>query len=122
MKERELTGKVLATIRDDPRFASCAVEVKLARSATLHKGELKEHQYRALMLARHSAIYWKIADTSFVQLPFDGFVLKQAEAYVVIVYAIKPKREIWAIPIDNFPPDRGQFKLGQAREVGVRLD
>ena len=119
MNERAITGKLLSALRDDGRFGSCAVEIKVARGRVLHKGALKDHQRRALMIAHERELYWKIADDTHGQKPFDGVVLKKVEAYLVIRFEIRPKAEIWALSIDTVP--EGAVSIEFARERGMRI-
>lgn len=120
MLERKITGTILKAMRDDPQFGTCAVEVKVAKGMTLHKGALKEHQRRALELARGVGMYHKIIDgAGYGQLPFDGVVLKKCHAYLVIYYDKKPKHEVWALPIKCVP--EGSISLEYAQTNGVRI-
>lgn len=120
MKERAITGKILSSIRDDARFGSCAVEVKVARGSTLYKGQLKEHQWRALTLANTHAVYWKIGDEGYGQKPFDGFILKKTEAYLVVYFPVKPRAEIWAVPIKEMPIG-ASLTIARARSIGINV-
>jgi hypothetical protein len=118
MLEREISGEVLKRIRDDPNFSGCsAIEIKVAKGNTLPKNALKPHQRRALILASTREICWKISDQSMEQKPFDGFVLKRSDAFVVIVFA--SLKETWAIPIQKFP--EGAVSLDLARSLGSRV-
>ena len=120
MIERTITGKILSHMRDDPRFGSCAVEIKVARGPTLYKGQLKEHQWRALTLAHTHVVYWKIGDGGYGQKPFDAFVLKKSDAYLVVYFEVKPKAEIWAISIEKISTGI-PIGINFARKEGVRV-
>lgn len=142
MKERAITGKVLSAIRDDVRFGSCAVEVKVARSKKLAGREIKDHQRRALWLARGSRMYYKIGDDSMGAKPFDGFVLKGSEAYVAIWFegglsegkkkkgesaGGRENSEVWVLSVEDVPAVDSEFgggniTLDYAREKGMRLN
>lgn len=115
-----MTGRVLRSMRDDSRFGSCGVEIKVAKTGTLPKGALKDHQRDALTYASGVGMYHKIADGGYGQLPFDGFILKKAEAWVVIVYMVKPKMEVWAVRVGDI--GSGGFKIETAREIGQKID
>ncbi len=124
MLERSITGKVGQALRDDKRFWSCAVEVKMVHGKTLRKGELKEHQYRALGIAHESGLYYKIEDGGYGQKPFDIFVLKFVESFLVIWFQIEArKHEVWAIPF-KWIPEEGKEKITieEARRKGLLLD
>lgn len=115
--ERKITGKVFSSMRDDPRFNSCAVEVKVSKGNTLPKSALKDHQRRALLIANTGNLYHKIEDGSFSQKPFDGFILKKTEAFLVIWYA--KSRETWALPIQKVP--QASISLEYSRANGLQL-
>lgn len=119
MKEREITGRVLVAMREDARFGTCAVEIKLVKGTTLPKSALKEHQRRALLIANTGVMYHKIVDAGY-QNPFDAVILKKTEAYLVIWYQTKEKaHEVWAIPIADVPD--GSIRLDVARHY-LRVD
>lgn len=122
MKEKDITPKILQTIRDDKRFGSGLYEIKLARGATLRKGELKEHQYRALWIARNKEMYFKIPDCGYSN-PADAFVMKKAEAWLVICFMGKQKaHEVWALSVDDIPEEgKCAIKIEEARRVGVKI-
>ena len=117
MKEKDITPIVLRSMRDDARFGSCAVEIKICKGKTLSWTALKEHQRRALELAGNR-MYYKIPDDSIGQKPFDAFILKKSEAYLVIYFAIK-HNECWAIPIEKVPT--GSIGIDCARENGIKV-
>lgn len=122
MLERKIAGPIIKALRDDPRFGSCSVEVKVAKGKTLPKSALKGHQRRALELSTtKGGIYHKLSDAGacFGQLPFDGVVLKEAEAYLAIYYETKPKCEIWVLDIGAVPD--GSIGIEYARRHGQNL-
>ena len=108
----------MKVMRDDPRFGSCLVEVKVAKGKTLYEKQIAEHQRRALTLSHKSSIYFKIPDGTFSQSPADGFIFKKSEAYLVIYFDIKPK-EIWAIHIRNLPITN--ISIDTARSIGIQI-
>ena len=79
MKEKDITPRILQSIRDDERFLNCLVEIKKCDGWTLGKSELKEHQRRALTLSGER-MYFKIPDCGF-QNPVDAFILKNKLFY-----------------------------------------
>ncbi len=68
--------------------ASCPYEIKHTRgSATFKFKELKQHQRDYLLAATTPhGMCWKIPDTGFSQNPFDCFVFKNTQAFVIIAY------------------------------------
>lgn len=119
VKERAITGEIGKRMRDDPRFGSCAVEVKVCKGKTLGRGALKEHQRRALEIAARGALYFKISDESYGQKPFDLFVLKKSEAYVVVCFEGSLKK-CFAVEIEKFPSNES-LTLDEAERVGQKL-
>ena len=93
-REAAITNSVLNWLRGETR-GSCAVEIKHTRGEkNFLMSELKEHQRDWLVAA--SGIFgcqYKIPDVGYGYNPFDGFILKKADAFVVIVY---PK---WTVAI-----------------------
>lgn len=118
--ERKITGLLLGAMRDDKRFGNCAVEIKVAKGKTLGASQLPDHQRRALMIARTGAMYFKIPDGGYAQSPFDGFILKKSEAYLVVRFCGVRPAETWAIDIAKIPSDEG-ITLERAREVGIKI-
>lgn len=119
MLERDLTARIGKRFRDDPRFTNCAVEVKVSKSKTLPKTALKEHQRHALEVATNGSLYFKIPDDSFGQKPFDIFILKKAQSYLVIYYDLKPKPETWVLKIQDVP--EGSISITYSQEKGILL-
>lgn len=118
MLEKKITPSILKTMRDDPRFSSCLVEVKVSRGKTLPKTALKEHQRHALEVATNSSMYFKIPDLG-MQNPVDAFILKKAQSYLVIYYEIKPKPETWVLRVQDIPD--GSISIDYCRENGMLL-
>lgn len=58
-------------------FRSCAIEVKI------RGGKLKDHQEAALKQVQSGVFSYKIPDMGR-RNPFDVFVLKEADAFVVV--------------------------------------
>lgn len=74
-KEAKIDGPVIKWFEDNwPR--SCAIEVKVKG------GKLKPHQLLALVEVQRGSFSFKIPDMGRKN-PFDGFVLKNADAFVV---------------------------------------
>lgn len=105
-------------MRDDPRFASCLVEIKVSKGKTLPSTALKEHQRHALEVATNSSMYFKIPDAGY-QNPCDAFIFKKAQSYLVIYYEIKPKPETWVLRVQDVP--EGSISIDYARERGTSL-
>ena len=118
MLEKKITPSILKIIRDDPRFDSCLVEIKVSKALTLPSTALKEHQRHALTVATDSSMYFKIPDAGY-QNPCDAFIFKKAQSYLVIYYDIKPKPETWVLRVQDVP--EGSIHIDYCREKGIKL-
>ena len=118
MLEKKITPSILKSMRDDPRFASCLVEIKVSKDKTLPSTALKEHQRHALTVATESSMYFKIPDAGY-QNPCDAFIFKQAQSYLVIYYEIKPKPETWVLRVQDVP--MGSISIDYCRINGIQL-
>lgn len=118
MLEKDITPKILKTMRDDSRFDSCLVEIKVSKNKTLPSTALKEHQRHALSVATNGSMYFKIPDAGF-QNPVDAFILKKQQSYLVIYYDLKPKPETWVLKIQDVP--EGSIHVDYSREKGILL-
>lgn len=65
---------------------SAVFELKRTLTDSIPFSALKDHQIDALKQATGGQLYYKIPDDSYGQKPFDCFVFKNAEAYVVIAF------------------------------------
>lgn len=80
--------------------SSVALEIKATKTNSIPFSAVKPHQLKALLAVRSPlGMSYKIPDSSHVRLPFDGFVLKKTESYVVacftkqrICLAIEPEK------------------------------
>ena len=76
--------------------------MKITKTSSLPFDAVKEHQVRALWLSKHRKINYKIPDDSMGQKPFDCFVLKGVEAYVVVMFYVRGCKDFYMIDIDDF--------------------
>ena len=118
MLEKKITPAILRSVRDDMRFGSCAVEIKVCPGYTLGRAALKEHQRRNLTIAREQALYWKIGDDSIGLKPFDGFILKKSEAYLVVYFG--GAKEAWAISAEKIP--MGAILYEWCQKYGIKVN
>ena len=93
MKERDLYSKLNKLITN-----TCAVELKICKGLSLPFSAVVEHQVRALKIAKHGVLRYKIPDCGY-QNPFDIIVLAKVPAFVVIVF-YKPRKPIEFLFID----------------------
>lgn len=72
-------------MKANPYLSSCAIEIKATTKNTIAEKALQPHQRRALLTAKHGTMTHKIADNR-TRLPFDAFMLKYSDAYVVACF------------------------------------
>ena len=88
-------------------ISTSAFEYKQTTTNALAFSAVKEHQVDALLACKSDeGFYFKIPDTSFCLLPFDGFFIRNGYAYVIIKY---PKA-FYLIDIDDFVSENKNSK------------
>lgn len=80
---------------------SAAFELKRSKTDSLPFDAVEVHQKENLLRANRGAFYYKIPDDSIGQKPFDCFVLRDVDAYIVIAFGPRIK-EFFLIPIDTW--------------------
>lgn len=67
---------------------TCGWEIKHTRGSTSFRvSELKEHQINWLLATTtHDGAIWKIPDAGYGYNPFDGFLLKDVNGFLIIIY------------------------------------
>jgi hypothetical protein len=103
---------------------SGAFELKLEKGKSLPFSAVKDHQERALSLAKHHGLVYKIPDGNFEQKPFDVFILSQAAAFVVLQFYRHGQKEFIMINIDNWLKEKATSKRKslteeRAKEIGT---
>ena len=97
---------------------SAAFELKVAKTDRISYKVFLPHQLQSLLLAKKGMLYFKIPDMSFSQLPFDCFVLKESEAYVVIKF----RSGVVMIDIEKLLAKKCvSLSFKTARKIGVEL-
>lgn len=86
MTERDLYGPFGQYIAKHWEGGSAAFELKLVKGNSFPFSKLEPHQERALRMATGNGVYHKISDQSLGSKPFDSFIVKNAEAYVVLCF------------------------------------
>lgn len=61
-------------------------ELKRTHKNRFNKNLVEDHQIRALRMAKDHSVYHKISDQSLGAKPFDSFIIKQSDAYLVICF------------------------------------
>jgi len=82
-----------------------AFEVKVTRGKSIPFSALMEHQFASLYHAKHSYFVWKIPDDGR-QKPFDGFMMFEVKAYVVVYFDRPGNVEFFMIDIDDWARER----------------
>lgn len=75
---------------------SAVFELKRTHKKRFNKNLVEDHQIRALRMAKHQSVYHKISDMSMGAKPFDSFIIKACEAWLVICF----DRNAYFIDID----------------------
>ena len=80
---------------------SAAFELKIAKSNTLPFSRIEPHQIDALWRAKNERVVHKISDMSVGFKPWDCFILRNSDAFLVVMY-YKPrtKKIVYFIDID----------------------
>lgn len=104
-------------------FGNVAFELKITKLGYLNFDRVKPHQIRNLRLAKKRLI-WKIPDDSRGEKPFDCFQLRNAEAYIVIMYYKRGQKEFVVIEVDTFVNEketstRKSLTEERAKEIGI---
>lgn len=63
---------------------------------------MKEHQLRALQLAKHSGFPYKIPDVGYDQKPFDCVYISRVPAYVLIMFYKRGCNHFYLIDVDDY--------------------
>lgn len=75
-----------------------AYELKQTQGVSIAFSAVKEHQRRALLIAKHGTLVHKITDFDIGWKPFDCFSFHKAPAFVVLFF----KKNFYLIDIDVF--------------------
>ena len=69
-------------------------------SNTIPEKALEPHQRKALLEARNGSLVHKISDVGHIRLPFDAFMLRKTDAFVVACF----KRHGFAlvVPVEDW--------------------
>lgn len=90
-------------VRQNWSHGSAAFELKITKTGSLPFTRLEEHQAEALKKAKHKTLFHKISDMSINAKPFDGFILQDALAYVVVLFYTEGEKKVaYCIDIDEF--------------------
>lgn len=82
-----MTPKVLAYFKAN-HFNSCAIEIKNTTKNTISERALEPHQLLALKDSKSPrGLIHKISDESRRQQPYDAFMLKNADAFVIACFS-----------------------------------
>lgn len=79
-----------------------AFELKLTKEKSLPFNAVAPHQKLALQQAKHGKLIYKIPDESYSQKPFDGFMLVNVPAFVVVMFYERGQKKFYMIDIDDF--------------------
>lgn len=122
MKEKDFQVTAKHWIENEA-LKSGAYEFKLVHGKTIPFNALAPHQKAALLAVRRGKVYYKIPDEGRNQKPFDAFLLNQAEAYVVVMFYERGKKEFVIIDIlvwnaEEEMSQRKSLTEQRAKEIG----
>jgi|SRR3990167_2720819 len=105
--EQKFTTLFLKWVKNEFK-KTAAFEIKSTRGKDyIAFNEIKDHQIRALQIAKHAILSYKISDFDMIGYkPFDCFCLAKVLSYIVIKY---PKF-FCLIDIDDFVKEKEQSK------------
>jgi penicillin-binding protein-related factor A (putative recombinase) len=117
MTEKDLYPKFSRYISTNwDHHKSAVFELKLCKGTSFNKHEIAEHQIRALKMAKGNGVYHKISDQSIGQKPFDSFIVKGIDAFLVICFM----NEAYFIHVYRFLEymhDRISMREEEAKEI-----
>lgn len=104
---------------------SFVAELKITHTDYLSFSAVREHQERALRIAKNHALAYKIADVGMAQKPFDCFVAVGSPAYLVIMYYQRGVKDFYMIDIDVWLKEkksstRRSLTQERAAEIGLQ--
>ena len=115
MKEKDFQSKFGRWIRentDSLEIKPAVYELKFEKGKSFAFDNVREHQIEALLSAKHTGLYHKIADQTIgkgggygmtLKKPFDCLYVRGIKAYLVIgFYTPRQKIESIFVDIDNF--------------------
>lgn len=103
MNEAKFTSRLIKWLNYTNILGTCAIEVKLTKGKSIPFNAVVDHQKMALHNTKNDSLTWKIPDVGY-QNPYDIYRMVEEEAYVVLAYYTKGKKEIpfFVIPIDTW--------------------
>jgi len=105
-----------------------AAELKFCKKKSLPYSQIAPHQIRALHLAKHGTLYYKISDTGYDSKPFDCFILSGVPAFLYVMFHVgRGTSHFYGIDIDVLmneinSSDRKSLTEERAREIGDKYD
>lgn len=104
-REASITPRILDWFQNNYHL-SCALEIKVTKTGSIAKSALLPHQLQSLLQAQtKDGIVHKISDIGRIRQPFDSFVLKNAQSFVICAFlnhkvclAINPNKWNGATP------------------------
>jgi hypothetical protein len=118
-------------VRHMMKGVNAAFELKCSKTDYINFHRLREHddhQPECLKAAKGEGLYYKIADDSMGQKPWDAFQMAGAKAYVIVMFRSEQigQKEFVMIDIDDWENEeaKGNASLSEARakEIGVTCE
>lgn len=138
MVEKNFQSLFTAWIKDHPPEVSTVFELKLEKGRAVPFDRVASHQIEALLSAKFTGLYHKIADSPVSWMkgtpmrfgkpkPFDCLYVRNAEAYVVLLfYKLRAKKEMVFIDINEWVDEskrstRKSLTEDRAREISYKI-
>lgn len=102
---------------------TAVIELKIVKNnSRFRKSDLRDHQIKSLLHAKHDSVGYKIPDIGMDQKPFDLCVWHKSLAFVgVVYYEPRKKKRLYLIDIDTLCNDsRSSFKEEELQEISYR--
>ena len=137
MTEKNLQTIFSAWVRENPPRVTTAWELKLTKGPSIRFDSVATHQAVALTGVRAEGTYHRITDQPWMkdrphsftkQKPFDCFFIRDAEAYVVVLfYKPRRKKEVLFISVEdwireNNVSDRKSLTEERARDISSKVE
>ncbi len=123
MKEKDFQTLFNRWLKHSWSDGSAAFELKIVHGSSLPFDSVKPHQADALFLAKHHVLIHKIPDLGSLN-PFDCYILKDADAYVVVMFYERGAKTFYMIDIDDWinetiTSNRKSLTQERAKEIGI---
>ena len=126
MREKNLQTRITRYVKNRWQHGSAAIELKICHEKSLPFNAVKEHQIAGLLVAKHGTLAYKIPDTGYDQKPFDMVILKNSEAYILIMFYTRGCNICYLIDVNIYVDEvnnskRKSLTEDRASEIGEKI-